>query len=247
MLLAFDQLFFAAILVLFSTGAGALALVLIKCPGPKLYSTLIAFSAGMMAFSSAQMAFSAHQIAGNAVLLLGLGVGVFALFALEKLLPHIHLLLRKRKMESAKKKAALIAGTITIHNVPEGLAIASAFAGGPALGWLVASSIAVQDIPEGFLAGAPLACYGLKAKRAFTFAFFSGFVEFVAAIVGYLFLSFAASLTPLALAFSAGAMAYVVMVELLPDAFQPGLERTAALSLIGGIAIAFVIETFIHF
>jgi len=107
--------------------------------------------------------------------------GVLVFFTLEKLIPHIHFLIKKEKIKSAHKRALLLAGTITLHNIPEGFAIASAFAGSNTLGWLVTSSIALQDIPEGMIVSAPLVCCGLSNKRSSFWGIFSGVAEFIAA------------------------------------------------------------------
>ncbi|PIT84782.1 hypothetical protein COU37_01420 [Candidatus Micrarchaeota archaeon CG10_big_fil_rev_8_21_14_0_10_45_29] len=148
------------------------------------------------------------------------------------------------KGRKGERKSALLAGAVILHNIPEGLAVGFAFASSGALGWLVATSIAVQDIPEGLLVSAPLACYCMKNKKAVGFGVLSGVAEGVAAIFGFLFLSALAPLVPFALSLSAGAMAYVVAVELLPDAFKGGKERVAAIFLIAGFAGAFALAQF---
>jgi ZIP family zinc transporter len=187
-----------------------------------------------------------HAMSTNSVTFSGIFLGLFVFLILEKLLPHVHLVIRKKQMSDSKKKAALVAGTVTIHNIPEGFAIASAFAGSSPLGWLVTTSIALQDIPEGLMISTPLACYGLDTRRCFGWGAFSGVVEFVAAVVGYLFLSTVKGVTPFALSFSAGAMSYVVLFELLPDAFN-GNRHIAAISFIAGIAVAFGLATLLGF
>ncbi|MFH1306799.1 MAG: ZIP family metal transporter [Candidatus Micrarchaeota archaeon] len=147
-----------------------------------------------------------------------------------------------KDMKDCEKKSVLLAGAIILHNVPEGLAVGFAFASSPALGWLVATSIAIQDIPEGLLVSAPLACYGMRNKPALGFGILSGVVEAIAAILGFLFLSALTPLVPLALSLSAGAMAYVILVELLPDAFRGGMERIAGVALIAGFGIVFLLS-----
>jgi ZIP family zinc transporter len=193
------------------------------------------------------MFFQSHKAAGDVAAITGFVLGVAALVVFEKTLPHIHFLLRKKELAHPKKKVALIAGTITLHNIPEGVAIAAAFASSTPLGWLVTSAIALQDIPEGLMISAPLACYGMDLKTSIKFGVFSGVVEFLAAIVGYALLVVAQAVIPAALAFSAGAMAYVVFVELLPDAFAKKEESLVAVSFFGGIIMAFVIAALLGF
>ncbi|MFH1247413.1 MAG: ZIP family metal transporter, partial [Candidatus Micrarchaeota archaeon] len=156
--------------------------------------------------------------------------------------PHIHAKIRGRELATSRKKAFLLAGTVTLHNIPEGLAIGAAFAGSAPLGWLVTASLALQDIPEGFMASAPLVCYGMRKWRAIGIGILSGLVEFLAAIIGFAFISSFSAIIPTALAFSAGAMAYIILVELLPDAYRNGLERIAAISFTAGIIIAMCLQ-----
>jgi len=148
-------------------------------------------------------------------------------------------------MGEGERKSALLAGAVILHNIPEGLAVGFAFASSASLGWLVAASIAIQDIPEGLLVSAPLACYCMRHKNAIGFGVLSGIVEGVAAIFGFVFLSALSPLVPFALSLSAGAMAYVILVELLPDSFRGGKERLAGIFLLAGFALAFSLSKII--
>jgi len=232
---------------LLATSAGSIALFAFRKVGRTAYSAMLASCAGVMAYSAMEMLGQSHATAGDAAVVAGLALGMLALFAADRLLPHAHAKIRGREIAVSKKKAALIAGAVTLHNVPEGLAIASAFAGSAPLGWLVALSIALQDIPEGFMISAPLAFYGVAKGRSVWFGILSGIVEAAAAIAGYLFLSMVSGAVPGALAFSAGAMAYVIFAELLPDAFGDRMEGVAALSFAGGAALAFGIASLLGF
>jgi ZIP family zinc transporter len=174
-------------------------------------------------------------------------MGTVSFLAVDKLLPHAHLALVGATLHDSKRKVALYVGTITIHNIPEGFAVASAFAGSPALGWLVTMSIALQDIPEGLIVSAPVAGYGVATRHSFAWGVFSGVVEFAAAILGFLFLRVVAPCTPWALGFSAGAMAYVVLSELLPDAMQAENRMVALGAAIVGFAAAFGVGALIGF
>lgn len=244
--MGFAELFIAAGAAALATSLGATVVLLFRKISCGVHSALVAFSAGLMAFSATEMLTQSHK-AGDFTLAVGFLAGVVVLYVAERMLPHLHFWVRKRKLASDKKKAALVAGAVTIHNVPEGLAIASAFAGSAPLGWLVAASIAIQDVPEGFLVSGPLTCYGMDSKRSVAYGILSGIVEFTAALAGFLFLSIASALTPFGLSFSAGAMLYVIFVELLPDAFRPGYERASAISLIAGVALAFILATALGF
>lgn len=237
------EVILGALIVLLATSAGAAVVLFFGCMDERKNGAMLAFAGGMMGYSAFEMAAEAQSATGDATVAAGFGLGIIALAISEKLLPHIHMHITKEELKHSKKKALVIGGAIALHNVPEGLAIATAFASSGPLGWFVTSAIAIQDIPEGALIAAPLACYGMGKKRAVGYGVLSGVAEASAAVLGFFFLSMFVSLVPAALAFSAGAMAYVVLVELLPDAFAKGMERTGALSFFAGIAAAFALAS----
>ena len=243
----FIGLFMGACTALVATTVGAAGVLAFKRIDSRFYATLVAFCAGVMGFSALEMIDESHALAGHRMALAGLLAGMIAFLILDKLLPHAHMVLTGRKMHSAKRKVALLVGTITIHNIPEGFAIASAFATSSSLGWLVTMSIALQDIPEGLIVSAPVACYGVSTRRSFLWGMFSGVVEFIAAIGGFLFLRVVSSATPLALGFSGGAMAYVILSELLPDAMKAESRYVALAAFITGIAAAYGFAALIGF
>jgi len=230
-----------AVLILAATTAGAFGVLAIRHIGRTFYAILLSSAAGAMAFTSLEMLVQAHGSGGDMALVAGLLLGLGTIMLVERLLPHVHRHVRKKELADSKKKALLITGSIALHNIPEGFAVATAFASSTPVGWLIATSIALQDIPEGTLVSAPLAAYGIGERRSIFYGIFSGVVEATAAVLGYIFLSSFTALVPFALAFSAGAMIYVVFVEILPDAVEGGRERIAALSFIGGVLAAFVI------
>jgi len=246
--MAFVDLLLGAFMVFFTTSLGSTVVLFFR--GRKIkkldYSYIISFCAGVMGFTAVEMFNEARAHLGSASASIALVIGVLVFFAFERSLPHLHYLVRKTNLSDSKKKATMIAGTITIHNLPEGFSIASSFAHSIPLGWLVTSTIAFQDIPEGVLVSTPLMCYGMDCTRSFKFGVLSGIIEGASAIVCYLFLSLVAVAVPPALGFSAGAMSYVVLAELLPDAFK-GKTWAVALSFVAGVLAAFGIATFLRF
>jgi ZIP family zinc transporter len=246
--MTFLDLLLGAFTVFFTTSLGATAVLFFR--GRKIqqmdYSYIISFCAGVMGFTAVEMFSEARNDMGNMAAGIALFIGVVIFFAIERSLPHLHYLVRKTRISDSKKKATMIAGTITIHNLPEGFSIASSFAHSTPLGWLVTSTIAFQDIPEGTLVSTPLMCYGMDCMRSFKFGVLSGIIEGAAAIVCYIFLSIVTAAVPPALGFSAGAMSYVVLAELLPDAFK-GKSWAVALSFVAGVLAAFGIASFLRF
>jgi ZIP family zinc transporter len=245
--MALPDLALGALAALAATSFGSIAVVFFRRIGDATRSAMLAFAAGMMAFSCIEMLSQAHASSADAAVIAGVSLGILALFAADKLLPHVHAAVRKKELLAAKKKVLLIVGAISIHNIPEGFAIASAFAGSTPLGWIVTLSIALQDIPEGLLIAAPLVAYGVAVGRSVSLGVLSGAVEFAAAIAAFLFLSAFAGITPVALAFSAGAMLYVILAELLPDALANKMERVAAVSFVAGAAVAFAAASLLAF
>ena len=239
------SLVLGASIALLATVAGAAGVFAIKRMPAALWPTVIAFGAGMMALSALEMLNEAHAMVGHKAAFLSLLVGMVVLVLLAKSLPHLHWIISRSAMPPARKKATLLAGTITLHNIPEGLAIASAFADSPSLGWLVAISIALQDVPEGMMVSMPAACYGMPEGRSFLWGVWSGVAEFAAAIVGYFCLTALSKATPFALGFSAGAMIYVVLFELLPDVIQSEHPRHGGLAFVAGIAAAYLLSAVI--
>ncbi|MEI6634186.1 MAG: ZIP family metal transporter [Chlamydiota bacterium] len=243
----FMHVFLAGCTALAATTLGAAGVFVIRKIPPALYATVVSFCAGMMGFSALEMLNEAHSLGGHRTALAGLIAGMVAFLVMDKLMPHVHMALRGAEIGEAKKKVAMLVGTITIHNIPEGFALAAAFAGSASLGWLVTLSIALQDIPEGLIVSAPAACYGVETRRSFFWGVLSGLVEFASAIAGFLFLRAMSAATPFALGFSGGAMTYVIFSELLPDAMQAENRYVALGAAIAGFAAAYGFGALIGF
>jgi len=243
--LAFIDAALGALLVFAATALGSLVVFFVDCLDRRVYSVLLSFASGVMLYSAVEMSGSAGQSLGWVPAIAFVILGAVGFIGLERSMPHAHIL-RKSRL-AGDRNAPLIAGAVTLHNIPEGVAIGSAFASSTPLGWLVSISMALQDIPEGLSVSAPLACYGMQKRKSMLFGMLSGLVEAVFAVIGYCFLVLVSWVVPYGLAVSAGAMFSVVFVELLPDAFKPGQERTAALCLLAGLATAFFLASIIRF
>jgi ZIP family zinc transporter len=228
-----------ALTVAGATAIGAGGVFVLKRLSGLLHATIVAGCAGMMTFCAVEMMIEAHSLAGHRVAFTSLLVGLAVFALLDRLLPHAHLALVGAELPPVKRKAALLISAMTLHNIPEGFAVAAAFADSVSLGWLVTLCIASQDIPEGLVVAAPIACHGAPAWRCFLWGLFSGLVEAAAAIGGFLFLRAVTAVTPAALGFSAGTMAYVTFFELLPDAFRVERRQRVMLAFVIGCAVAF--------
>ncbi len=172
--------------------------------------------------------------------------GMAFLLVLDSLIPHLHMESEEPEgVESTLKKTTMLVLAVTLHNIPEGMSVGVTFAGAMigdagitmAGAFALAAGIAIQNFPEGAIISMPLRSEGVSRKRAFVYGALSGIVEPIGAFITILLAEQIVSALPLFLAFAAGAMIYVVVEELIPEA------QAGAHSNIGtvGVAIGFVI------
>ncbi len=181
------------------------------------------------------------------------GAGVLRLF--DEFLPHLHPLLSMDQAEGVKTKwerATLLVMAITLHNIPEGLAVGIAFgaahigldAGGATFAAAIALTIgiALQNFPEGVAVAMPLQQAGVPRRKAFWYGQLSAIVEPFAAVAGAAAVLIMRPLLPFALAFAAGAMIYVVVEELIPEAQQQGHADIATSATIVGFTVMMILD-----
>ena len=171
----------------------------------------------------------------------GFLVGIGFLLLLDEVTPHMHMDLQQEGPQSKLKRTTKLILAVTLHNIPEGMAVGVVYAG-----WLAGSTgvsqagalalalgIAIQNFPEGAIVSMPLLSEGMPKKKTFWYGVLSGAVEPVAALITILAASVVIPILPYLLAFAAGAMFYVVVEELIPEMSE------GAHSNIGTIAFAF--------
>ncbi len=177
---------------------------------------------------------------------IGFSLGILFLLLLDHIIPHLHL--KKNKPEGIKvklKNSTMMVLAVTLHNIPEGMAVGVVFAGlmtqnsgitfAGALA--LAIGIAIQNFPEGAIISMPLKAEGISKPKAFIYGTLSGIVEPIAAIITILFTSTVTPILPYILAFAAGAMIYVVVEELVPEAQEGEHSDIGTI----GFAIGFVL------
>ncbi|WP_425448252.1 ZIP family metal transporter [Dethiothermospora halolimnae] len=217
------------------TALGASLVFFFKEINKNFLNGMLGFAAGVMIAASfwsllapgIEMAEELNQIAWLTAAIGFLGGGAF-LFAVDKILPHLHRGLDRSEAEGIKtswQRSVLLVLAITLHNIPEGLAVGVAF-GAVAYGIPSASlsgavalaiGIGLQNFPEGAAVSIPLRREGLSRRKAFLLGQASGIVEPIAGVIGALAVVAMRPLLPYALAFAAGAMIYVVVEELIPE------------------------------
>ena len=177
---------------------------------------------------------------------IGFLLGIFFLLILDSIIPHLHLKSNEPEGMKAKiKKTTMMVLAVTLHNIPEGMAVGVVFAGAisgntgitMAGAFALAIGIAIQNFPEGAIISMPLKSEGMSKLKAFWYGTLSGIVEPIGAVLTIALTNLVVPVLPYFLSFAAGAMIYVVVEELIPE------SQTGEHSNIGtiGVAIGFVI------
>lgn len=182
---------------------------------------------------------------------LGFLMGAFFIFGLDKILPHLHLNFQETEgMKSPWQRTTLLVLAITLHNIPEGLAVGVLF-GGVAAGIPEASiagavtlaiGIGIQNFPEGIAVSMPLRRMGMSRWKSFMYGQSSALVEPIAGVLGAVAVTFFTPLLPYALAFAAGAMIFVVVEEVIPETQQDKNTDIATLGFIGGFIVMMMLD-----
>ncbi len=265
---AFPPVVQALIATLFTWGVTALGAALVfffKSIDRKVLNSMLGFASGIMiaacfwsllapAIEMAER--DSSQIPAWLVAMIGFIAGGAFLYLVDKLLPHLHMGLENDKSEGIKtswQRSVLLVLAITLHNIPEGLAVGVAFgavaSGVPAASVAGAAALAIgialQNFPEGAAVSIPLRREGFSRLKAFAYGQSSGLVEPFAGVAGALAITHMQPLLPYALAFAAGAMIYVVVEELIPEAQQGRVDSSTDISTIGclvGFAIMMMLD-----
>ena len=181
----------------------------------------------------------------------GFGLGALFIFSLDKVLPHIHINFKDSEgIKTPWHKTTLLVLAITLHNIPEGLAVGVLFGGVAAgipeasIGGAVALAIGIgiQNFPEGIAVSMPLRRQGVSKLKSFWYGQLSAIVEPVAAVLGAVAVTFFMPILPYALAFAAGAMIFVVVEEVIPETQLDKYTDQATLGFIGGFIVMMTLD-----
>ena len=177
---------------------------------------------------------------------IGFALGALFIFLLDKILPHIHINFKDSEgIKTPWHKTTLLVLAITLHNIPEGLAVGVLF-GGVSLGLpeatisgavVLALGIGIQNFPEGIAVSMPMRRLGASRIKSFWYGQLSAIVEPLAAVLGAFAVTFFSPLLPYALSFAAGAMIFVVIEEVIPEAQQDKYTDFATMGFILGFII----------
>ncbi len=247
------------------TAVGAAVVFFFKSINRKILNAMLGFAAGVMIAASFWSLLNPAIILSEElgqipwiVVSIGFLSGGLFLFGIDKLLPHLHIGLSEDKAEGIKtgwQRSILLVLAITLHNIPEGLAVGVAF-GAAAYGIPGASitsaialaiGIGLQNFPEGAAVSVPLRREGFSRGKAFLYGQASGIVEPMAGVMGAIAVGSMRGFLPYALSFAAGAMIFVVVEELIPEAQQDegkvkGTADLVTLSCMLGFTVMMILD-----
>ena len=238
-----------------ATAIGAVAAIALRDIAARTQDIMLGFAAGMMLAASsfslilpgieAAQSLYGNQLLAACVVVAGLGLGVALMVGLDRFVPHEHEKSGRRGPEAQRiNRVWLFVLAITLHNLPEGMAIGVSFANGDMkVGLPLTTAIAIQDIPEGLAVALALRVTGISALRAALIAVGSGLMEPIGAIVGLGVSSSFALGYPIALGLAAGAMIFVVSHEVIPETHRNGHETPATLGLMLGFGVMMFLDT----
>ena len=242
------------------TAAGASFVFFFKTMSRKWLDGMLGFTGGVMIAASywSLLAPSIAMSEAQGMIpwlppAIGFGVGALFLFALDKFVPHLHINFgsdEKEGIDTNWHKTTLLVLAITLHNIPEGLAVGVAFGAfavgveGAELGAAIALAIGIglQNFPEGIAVSMPLRRQGVSRFKSFWYGQLSAIVEPIAGVVGAASVIMFQPILPYALAFAAGAMIYVVIEEVVPETQRDKYTDVATLGFIGGFLVMMTLD-----
>ena len=223
----------------------------------KLQNILSGFAAGVMVAASVwSLLIPSMEMASDKGKLafipaaVGFCVGMLFLLALDKFVPHMHLDESEEGPKTNLQKTTMMVLAVTLHNIPEGMAVGILYAGwasGSAMitqagALTLALGIAIQNFPEGAIISMPLHSKGLSKLKACWYGILSGIVEPVAGLITILLASQVSSILPYFLSFAAGAMLYVVVEELVPEMAEGEHSNLGTIAFMIGFVLMMILD-----
>lgn len=253
------EVFLGLAIPFLGTTLGAAMVFLMKNKiNKKIEKLLLGFASGVMIAASVwsllipsiDMAKS-QNVVEWAPATVGFLLGIIFLLILDSIIPHLHLNTDKPEGIKAKlEKTTMMVLAVTLHNIPEGMAVGVVFAGacsqntGITMAGAIALAvgIAIQNFPEGAIISMPLKSEGMSKPKAFLFGTLSGIVEPIGAILTIALTNFVVPILPYFLSFAAGAMIYVVVEELIPEAQEGKHSNIGTIGVAIGFALMMVLD-----
>lgn len=243
------------------TAAGASLVFFFKTMNRGVLDAMLGFTGGVMVAASfwsllnPAIEMSERMYPGMSWMPAAVGFlfGALFIFGLDKVMPHLHLNFGEDEKEGVKTqwhRTTLLVLAITLHNIPEGLAVGVLFGGASAgiEGATIAGAITlaigigIQNFPEGFAVAMPLRRHGVSRRKSFWYGQLSAIVEPIFGVIGAVAVVYMEPILPFALAFAAGAMIYVVVEEVIPETQRDKYTDVAVLGFIGGFLVMMILD-----
>lgn len=253
--------FYATSFTWLITAMGASLVFFVKTLRRAVLDGLLGFTGGVMVAASCfglllpaiEMAKEGGMTGGWEVMPASVGflLGAIFIFGLDKLLPHLHINFKRDEAEGIEtnwKSTTLLVSAITLHNIPEGLAVGVMFgaAGGDlhmvAMAITLTIGIGIQNFPEGIAVAMPLRRQGVSRLKSFWYGQLSAIVEPVAGVLGAWAVTSFEPMLPYSLGFAAGAMIYVVIEEVIPETQRDKYTDIAVLGFILGFLLMMILD-----
>lgn len=243
------------------TAAGASTVFFFKTMHRGVFDAMLGFTGGVMVAASVwsllipsiDMSETMYPTMKWMPAAVGFLIGALFIYTLDKFTPHLHINFSKDESEGMKTQwhsTTLLILAITLHNIPEGLAVGVLF-GAAALGMddattigaiTLAIGIGIQNFPEGIAVAMPLRRHGVSRAKSFWYGQLSAIVEPVAGVIGAVAVIYMQPILPFALSFAAGAMIYVVVEEVIPETQRDKYTDVAVLGFIGGFLVMMILD-----
>lgn len=244
----------AATLAGLCTCVGALGVFLVKRMSTSVEDALLSCAAGIMLAASFfslilpgiayAEALGYSRVPAVSTVIAGILAGAALIWLIHRYTPHEHFVQGREGPSTERlKQIWLFVITITLHNLPEGMAVGVGFAGGQVdNGVTLATGIGLQNIPEGLAVATALVAAGYSRLYSFVVATLTGLVEGLGGLLGSLATWLAAPLMPGTLGFAAGAMLYIISDEIIPETHRRGYQTVATFSLLGGFVVMMFLD-----
>lgn len=253
------NIFLGIMIPFFGTVAGAASVFFMKDQlNSRIQKALLGFASGVMVAASVwSLLIPAMDMAADmekfafVPAAVGFLFGIFFLLVMDKLVPHLHLDHEEPEgIPSGWRKTTMLVLAVTLHNIPEGMAVGVVFAGmleknamiTAAGAFALSIGIAIQNFPEGAIISLPLKSEGLGKGKAFLYGAASGAVEPIGAVVTVLLASYITPVLPYLLAFAAGAMMYVVVEELIPESAEGEHSNIGTIGFAAGFVLMMILD-----
>jgi ZIP family zinc transporter len=244
---------FASLLAGLATGVGALPILFVRRLSDPVQDVMLGFAAGVMLAASffslilpgldAARGQGASELGAVTLVISGILLGAASLWSIHRYAPHEHFISgREGPLTLKLRRIWLFIAAITVHNIPEGLAVGVGFGGGDGGGVALAIGIGLQNMPEGLAVAVALLTLDYSKAQALPVALLTGLVEPVGGLLGAGAVTMAQFLLPWGLAFAAGAMIFVISDEIIPETHRKGFENQGTAGLVVGLVVMMFLD-----